>query len=163
MTDARNRPNSKFSLDNWLTPEWLIRACGEFDIDPACCADMPWKTAARMIALPEDGLRTDWSGRAWLNPPYSDILPWAMKLARHGNGLFLVPAKSLDTVWGQFTLGAADAILFIAGRLKFWYPDGTESTGAWAPSMLCAFGEVNIDCLKRLSKNELPGQLYGKL
>ena len=163
MPDERNRPDSKFTPDDWLTPPWLIEAAGPFDLDPACAPSMPWRTAARMIAPPEDGLAVEWFGRVWLNPPYSSIMPWARRIAAHGDGLFLVPAKSPDTAWGQFTLANADAVLFAKGRLLFWYPDGTESAGKWSPSMLCAFGSRNVDCLRRLRDSVLPGQLYGRL
>jgi phage N-6-adenine-methyltransferase len=157
MADDRNRPDSKFSTDQWLTPPSLLKLLGPFDLDPACADVMPWKAATQMLTKTDNGLETQWpaGARVWLNPPYSDILPWTRKLARHqrlngGSGLFLVPAKSTDTVWGQYTLNAADAIFFLAGRLLFWYPDGTESTGKWSPSMLCAFGEKEAELLVQL-------------
>jgi len=53
----------------------------------------------------EDALNQDWYslvGTLWLNPPYSDIAPWAAKLAlnRHRKGwtIMLVPA-SVGSNW----------------------------------------------------------------
>lgn len=156
--------NFKFiSTDSWLTPPWLIEAAGPFDFDPACPPNMPWRTAIRMVALPENGLDVSWSGFVWLNPPYSDIRPWVEKLAAHGNGLLLVPAKATDTRWAQFTLQTADAILFIAGRLLFHYPNGIKSKGKWSSSMLCAYGNRGVETLKRLCDKQLPGVLMVKL
>lgn len=54
----------------WLTPPEIIRALGEFDLDPCCPPAMPWSTAKKMVCRPDDGLAVTWEGRVWLNPPY---------------------------------------------------------------------------------------------
>jgi phage N-6-adenine-methyltransferase len=163
-SDVRNRSDSKFTTDDWLTPPSLIELLSPFDLDPACADVMPWQTATLMLTKADGGLSTLWpqGSRVWLNPPYSNILPWAAKLTQHrnngGSGLLLVPAKSTDTVWGQFALHTCDAVMFLAGRLLFWYPDGTESTGKWSPSMICAYGEKEVELLVRLwSTGKLDG------
>lgn len=173
MSDrARNRPDSKKATDDWLTPPELVKAAGPFDLDPCCYPRMPWRTANVMVTLKAprkrksdafdggfvmvvgDGLLYPWhtAGRVWCNPPYSDILPWAKKMAAHGNGMLLVPAKSFDTVWGQHVLNNMDAALFFKGRVSFHYPNGKKSSGGWGPSILAAYGDTSVRALERVRR-----------
>jgi hypothetical protein len=150
--------------DTWLTPPELLAALGKFDMDVCCPSGMPWKTAPKMVCLPEDGLAVKWKGRVWCNPPFSHILPWAEKMANHGNGILLVPAKSPCTVWGQLVLASSDAVLFQKGRLSFHYLDGSKPTGKWGPYMLCAYGPKNVEVLKQAAKGFVtPGILMGRI
>lgn len=48
--------------DEWLTPPELIRALGEFDLDPCAPAKRPWDTAKLHYSLPTDGLKMKWGG-----------------------------------------------------------------------------------------------------
>lgn len=162
------------TTDRWLTPPELVEALGPFDLDPCCEPWMPWRTAARMLSLSpassakqegfqseiRDGLCEDWgTARAWVNPPYSGILPWVYKFVAHGNGIMLTAAKSPDTKWGQELLGTFDLALFLAGRLLFRYPDGGKPAGKWLPNVLWAYGEENCAALERLRKEAWPGVL----
>lgn len=63
--------SKKNSTDEWYTPKEIIDALGEFDLDP--CAPMRplWRTARVMYNKEQDGLKQEWEGRVWLNPPYS--------------------------------------------------------------------------------------------
>ncbi len=147
-----NQPN-----DTWLTPPALLNALGPFDLDPCAADTMPWATAAKMIAPPNDGLAASWAGRVWVNPPYSDPLPWVHKFLAHGDGLMLVPARSPETKWGQAILTGATGVLFLKGRLLFHYTDGSQSKGKWLPNMLVAAGIDNFKCLQHISKTLFPG------
>lgn len=148
---------SKNPSDEWLTPPELITACGPFDMDVCCPEYMPWKTATRIIIQKEDALKIEWKGKVWCNPPYSNILPWARRMKEHNNGIMLVPGKSTDTKWGQIVL-SCDAVLFLAGRLLFHFPNGEKSKGKWLSNILCAFGKNNIEILKQV-KLKFPGIL----
>jgi hypothetical protein len=114
------RPNNGLTND-WLTPPRIISALGRFDVDPCAHPQQFFATAARMIAPPEDGLSAEWIGRVWLNPPYGSALKsWIARLARHGNGIALVPARTEVESWfWPFVWEGADAILFLRGRLYF--------------------------------------------
>lgn len=145
--------------DTWLTPPpLLLKALGAFDLDPCCPDTMPWSTARKMIRQPKDGLAAPWAGRVWCNPPYSDIMPWVLKLAEHRNGVLLVPAKSTDTRWGQLVLRTMDMALFLKGRLLFHYQDGTLSSGKWSPYLLAAYGQHNVSAISR-ARAQFPGVL----
>jgi hypothetical protein len=151
MRDTHSHHSDK-SSDTWLTPPDLLHLLGEFDTDP-CCPNsrMPWRTAKRMVKEKEDGLSVNWRGRVWLNPPYSNALPWIERMIEHNNGIALVYAKSTDARWGQLALKCASLAYFMAGRLLFFYPDGSESTGKWCSNMLLSFGKNNDKYLWALS------------
>lgn len=130
----------------WLTPEWIIREFGPFDIDPcAAPSPRPWPTATRHIELPEDGLRAAWEGLAWVNPPYgSETRAWVEKLSGHpAGGIALIFARTDTAVWQEVVFPWANRVLFLRGRVRFCRPDGGAGrfTGG-APSALVAFGAL---------------------
>jgi len=130
----------------WLTPPHISAALGPFDLDPcAAPSPRPWPTATRHIELPEDGLAAEWSGRVWLNPPYSfEAWRWLAKLAEHRHGTALVFARTETAGFVSEVWGKASAILFLHGRLHFHKPDGARaSANSGAPSCLVAYGETD--------------------
>ncbi len=141
--------------NEWLTPPEIIRALGDFDLDPAATCGIahdgkPWKTAAIAHCKCTDGLSREWSGRVWLNPPYDqDAEIWLERLAQHGNGVALVFART-ETAWFKRVVwDRADALMFLHRRLHFRLQDGTTGgrkggTGsAGAASVLVAYGARN--------------------
>jgi hypothetical protein len=142
--------------DEWLTPRWLIEALGEFDCDPCSPVDRPWDTAKVHYNIFDDGLSKPWPGRVWLNPPYGpETGRWLGRLARHGNGIALVFARTetemfFSTVWEK-----ADAVYFLRGRLTFHHVDGSKGkANSGGPSVLVAYGAANANVLAAL---EVPG------
>ena len=126
----------------WLTPPEIVSSLGSFDLDPcAAPAPRPWATARRHIEPPADGLVFPWTGRVWLNPPYDEQLEaWMAKMARHGIGIALTFARTETAIWHSWIWPYAESILFVAGRLHFWFPDGTRAEGnAGGPSALIAY------------------------
>jgi len=124
----------------WLTPPHITENLGEFDLDP--CAAPNWPTAKRHIILPEDGLKAEWHGRVWLNPPYGmEAWTWLDKLAAHGQGTALVFARTETAGFVQQVWNKATAVKFLHGRLHFHRPDGTRAkANSGAPSVLVAYG-----------------------
>lgn len=142
--------------DEWLTPPSIISALGRFDLDPCAPIVRPWPTAAEHFTKEDDGLSRQWTGRVWLNPPYSSqAREWLARLADHGDGIALTFARTetkwfVDTIWRR-----ADAVLFIAGRLHFHYVNGDRApANAGAPSVLAAYGAPNA---QRLCTAKIPG------
>lgn len=125
----------------WLTPLSIVAALGKFDLDP--CGFPGWRTADRLICLPEDGLAANWEGRVWLNPPYGqEAWAWLEKLATQGHGTALVFARTETRGFVKQVWGKATALRFLHGRLHFHLPDGTRAkANAGAPSVLVAYGE----------------------
>lgn len=134
--------------DEWLTPPELIRSLGEFDLDPCSPTVRPWPTAKMHIAPPENGLLATWVGRVWLNPPFSRNAAWLGRLAQHGNGIALVPART-DSRWFQeIAWPHCHAVLLLRGRQHFFRVDGTRSGGSPMPMVLFAFGRSNARALE---------------
>jgi len=122
--------------NEWFTPpEYIALArtvLGEIDLDPATHeAAQATIKAARYFTKADDGLVQEWHGRVWLNPPYAQPLieQFVMKLlaeydAGRVTSAIMLTHNYTDTVWFQAALGAAYAICFTRGRVKFYEPDG---------------------------------------
>lgn len=148
MSFVSTDPQShKGETNTWLTPLWLIKELGEFDLDP--CGFDGHNTAKRIIVLPRDGLYENWFGRIWLNPPYGrEARDWLAKLQKHGDGIALVFAR-LETSWLQPYL--KNGFFIIKGRLKFLDQSMLEQSNAGTGSILIPFGRKNIGAI--LSSN----------
>lgn len=144
--------------DEWLTPPAILRALGEFDLDPCSPMSRPWPTALRHLTLADDGLDRPWQGRVWLNPPYSEVGPWVARMARHGRGTALVFARTETDWWQRFVWSSASCVLFLSGRVSFYRADGTPAGSPGAPSALAAYGRDDAVLLRR---SRLPGAYAG--
>jgi hypothetical protein len=145
--------SARMGKDEWLTPPELLARLGQFDLDPCSPIKRPWDTAAKHYTIEDNGLSKPWEGRVWMNPPYgSGCAVWLRRLADHGDGLALIPARTetemfFDSVWSR-----ADALLFLRGRLHFHHVGGHRAAGnSGAPSVLIAYGAANVKCLKRVA------------
>jgi len=146
---GHTKPNEGRSTD-WITPLEILADLGEFDLDPCACAPQPWPTARTMWTWRDNGLGKNWFGRVWLNPPYGRATSlWLERLARHGNGIALVFARTETQMFRDWVWGRADALMFLHGRLYFHRPDGSRGkTNAGGPSVLIAYGCRNADTLR---------------
>lgn len=144
------------ATDDWLTPSAIIKSLGPFDLDPCCPPNMPWPTAKRMFTCEDDGLEQEWSGRVWLNPPYGPATGnWLSRLALHGNGIALIFARTETAMFFEYVWGAANAVLFLEGRLHFHRVDGSRAkANAGGPSVLVAYGQ---ECSGVLFRSTLAG------
>ena len=140
--------------DIWLTPPFIIDALGgadSFDLDPATPLTMPWPTAKRRYTIEDNGLTSAWAGRVWLNPPYSRpaYSRFMGRMAEHGHGTALIFARTETRTFSDAVWKAATAVLFLAGRLNFYGPDGKPGkANAGAPSVLCAYGDTDAEILR---------------
>src|SRR5262249_4144059 len=71
-----NRVNGRGKNNEWFTPPDILEmarsALGAIDLDPASCEEANQAVkAARFYSLKDDGLKQEWHGRIWLNPPFS--------------------------------------------------------------------------------------------
>jgi hypothetical protein len=128
-----------------------VRALGPFDLDPCSPVNRPWDTAARHFTVEDDGLKREWVGRVWLNPPYGpDCEHWLRKLADHGNGIAIVFARTETRMFFESVWGRASGLLFLKGRLHFHRGDGTRAkANAGGPSVLVAYGSANAAAIER--------------
>jgi hypothetical protein len=124
--------------DEWYTPKWILQSLGRFDLDP--CGVPHKRTAIRTMDIALDGMSQPWEGRVWLNPPYSEIAIWMMRMAHHHYGTALVFART-ETEWFHASVWEkASACLFLRGRVSFERPDGTTGDASPSPSVLVAYG-----------------------
>jgi len=152
---SHQRPH-RGATDVWLTPPEIIAALGPFDLDPCAAVGQPWDTAHRHFTVENDGLTQEWSGFVWCNPPFGpEAETWLRRLADHGDGIGLVPART-ETRWFVSTVwAAADAVLFLHGRPHFHYPTGERGkANSGAPICLIAYGPGAVE---RLRECGLPG------
>lgn len=137
--------------EEWLTPPWVIKALGEFDLDPCSPTPetRPWDTAKNHFCIRDDGLNQPWVGRVFCNPPYgSKTGDWLKKCAEHKNCTALIFARTETRMFFDHIWPCATAILFIKGRLAFYHVTGVAGDAAGAPSCLITWDDANADALK---------------
>lgn len=146
--------------DQWLTPKWITDALGEFDLDPCAANPRDWDIGTT-DNYTEDGLEKPWYGRAFVNPPYSDVGPWLKRLREHGDGIALVFARTETRWFCQHVWPHATGLLFVEGRLRFIRGDDLEGPGhnATSASVLVAYGVGNAI---RLSRAAASGSIRGR-
>lgn len=137
--------------DEWLTPPEILQRLGQFDLDPCSPINRPWPTAGQHYTVEDDGLAQQWSGRVWCNPPFGrEAMKWMRRMAEHGNGIALIPARTETSMFFETVWGAADAVLFIQGRPHFHRVDGSRAAfNSGAPICLVAYGLANVVALER--------------
>ena len=98
---------------NWKTPKKFYEELDkEFHFNHDPCPTNP----------KVDGLISNWGGRSFVNPPYSDITRWVMKAWLESQKgklvVMLIPSRTDTKWWHQYVMKAKE-IRFIKGRLKF--------------------------------------------
>ena len=143
------------ATDVWLTPPYIIKALGDFDLDPCASINRPWDTARNHYTIKDNGLEQEWHGRVWCNPPYGPKLgPFLHKLSNHpGGGVALVFARTETKAFFDYVWNKATAVFFIKGRIRFHKPDGQLGGTSGSPSVLIAYGEFEAKALENLQLN----------
>ena len=125
----------------WYTPERYIIAArevmGGIDLDPAShLAAQQTILAANYYTAADDGLRQEWHGRVWLNPPYAQPLMqnFVAKLCREFVAGRIAQAIMLthnytDTAWFHEAQGVAALLCFTRGRISFVGASGPPTQG----------------------------------
>lgn len=119
-----NRHKSK---QDWATPPEFIEAVekrfGKIEFDLAASAENTKHTG--FYDEERDSLKQDWHklyGNLWLNPPFSNIAPWAKKCAEEASLgatiLFLTPA-SIGSNWFRDYVHRKAQVLALNGRITF--------------------------------------------
>lgn len=122
--------------NEWHTPneylELARKVLGEIDLDPASHeAAQKRVKAKKFFTIEDDGLRQEWHGRIWLNPPYAQplISEFVEKMiseykARRVTAAIMLTHNYTDTEWFQGAARYASAICFTRGRIRFVNLDG---------------------------------------
>lgn len=156
MQIAENKPLITNCTGNneWYTPAEYIEAArrvmGGIDLDPASCAIANEVIRAeKFFSLEEDGLKKDWSGRIWLNPPYSRELIGKFVdklLASDFEAAIVLTDAATETSWFSKLAQKAAVICFATRRIKFLRPDGSQGNGN--PTRGSAFFYFGIEAEK---------------
>jgi hypothetical protein len=151
MTIVQDRlfavPQHELTSDDYYTPAWVFERMGiEFDLD-VCSppGGIPWIPAKRYYTQADDGLVAPWEGRAWMNPPYSNVTPWVERLIEHGDGVCLLPfgrSRWLNRIWDH-----ANAVIIPANIGSFSFAN--DRTMRFAV-FVAAFGDECVEAVSHL-------------
>lgn len=135
--------------DALQTPPWVYEPLGPFDLDP--CSGLNTKIAKVNWAIETgmDGLKNEWFGTVWCNPPFSQKELWADKMIRHGNGFLILPERGSAPWFGP--LAEKCGRYFVMGK-KINFIGGPSSNNLG--SVIFPFGQPAIG---RLFESGLPG------
>ena len=141
------------ATSEWYTPAHVFEAMAtRFRWDP-CMARTTNRVPAEQwcdAGTTVNGLGQDWHGLVWLNPPFgarNGIVPWLEKFFEHGDGVALVPDRT-SAPWWQTYAARADAILFVAPKLKFIGADGLPGRSPAQGTCLLAAGHRGVLALR---------------
>lgn len=149
---ARKMPAQKPGRSETVvsTPDVFIKAVKRllvieyFDADLA--ANLSNAKAPFFYAKEDDSLSQNWKnaitrhGWGWLNPPYDDIAPWAMKCAMGNRNIALLVPASVGSNWWRDWVHEIAHVKFLNGRVTF---DG--HTGPYPKDLaLCLYCDRNL-------------------
>lgn len=124
----------------WYTPAQYVdmarEVMGGIDLDPASSETANEVIdAAEFYSETDDGLKHEWTGRVWMNPPFSQpvIGEFCSKLAKSFTEGAVTEAcvlvnNATETTWFQQLASVASAVHFPRGRIHFWSPCKTSSS-----------------------------------
>ena len=117
----------------WYTPSIIIeaarKAMGNIDLDPTS-SDYAQATvkADRYFTKEDDGLTKEWSGKVFMNPPFSPMTPFILKFLTEPieQGVVLCIAN-FHCNWGRALL-LRDDVMFCAPYVcpQFYNEEGTK-------------------------------------
>ena len=142
--------------------ELVKEVLGNIDLDPASCSVANETVGAtNFYSADDDGLSKEWTGKIFMNPPYSKDLIEKFVDKLIGSSIeeaITLTHNCTETSWGQKLIGNAKVVAFPTGRIDCKTPSGDGGSPKQG-SMICYFGS-NIDkffdtfgrigvCLKR--------------
>jgi len=126
-----NFPRRETMPDDYYTNKKIISAArqtmGDIDLDPASHAIANSIVKARRIyQINDDGLKQEWCGRIWLNPPFSEWRAWVPKIVSEWQSgrvcemCVLCATRTLTAQYFKPITDTADAMCITSGRYPFW-------------------------------------------
>lgn len=134
----------------YYTPPEIVAALGEFDLDPCSPVKRLFDTANRHFTIEDDGLKQDWFGRVWLNPPYGrDCLKtWVKKMSEHKSGIALIVPATGAEGFHRYVFERAHSILFYENRISFIQPNGKKQKGNRFNSCFVSYSEFDTEAIR---------------
>jgi hypothetical protein len=127
--------------NDYYTPDWIFEKLNlQFDLDVcAPTGGVAWIPATNHFDIKTDGLKQNWYGLVWCNPPFSDPKPFIDKFVAHSNGVMLTQisrSKSFKLLWET-----SDAVIILPGSLKFYHAtEGLKQI--FMPCALFGYGKI---------------------
>lgn len=159
---AKGKPHvaNNSGENEWYTPLEYIAAAKRvmlgIDTDPAS-SEVANRTvkSATYYTVDDDGLTKKWSGRVWMNPPYSQplISQFCEAVTSKYQGGEITSAivlvnNATETIFFQRMLEAAAAVCFVKGRIKFLNESGDSVNTPLQGQCVLYFGN-NIPAFRR--------------
>lgn len=128
--------------DEWYTPtdelDRVKEVLGTIDLDPASCEFAQEVVQAENYYIEEDdGLKQNWYGKVFLNPPFSrgKMEPFVIKLCQEYNlgdveEAVLLTNNFTDTKWFHLAARNSDALCLTEGRINFYNENGQSKNAA---------------------------------
>lgn len=135
--------------DTLQTPRNIIQALGPFNLDPCASEYTSIGHTNWWDGRAEDGLKNDWFGFVWCNPPFSQKEDWSKKMIKHNNGILILPERGSAPWFGPLAKKAG--AYFVMGK-KINFIGGSSSNNLG--SILFPFGKQAI---RRIENSGLPG------
>jgi len=134
---------------DWNTPKTLFdKINDEFNFEWDLAADKDNALCPKFYDKENDGLKQNWNGVCWLNPPFGDksskMVDWIKKAYTDSQinpnltVVMLIPART-NTKWFHLYCMKAAELKFICGRPKF----GDNKHGLPQPLILVVFKKSN--------------------
>lgn len=125
--------------DLWQTPKPVFNNYKNwFDIGMDAAASSSNSLCEKFLSEEDDSLTSEWNlsekPGVWLNPPYSDILPWVEKAReqsdKHNKTVIMLLPCDLSTKWALRLLEVSTALqIVVNGRLSFINAETQEKIG----------------------------------
>jgi phage N-6-adenine-methyltransferase len=129
------------NTDLWATPQsFFDKLNEEFNFELDVCANDDNAKCDRYFTQETDGLKQDWKGICWMNPPYGrSIGDWVKKAyessLKGSTVVCLLPSRTDTKWWHEYCMKGE--IRLVKGRLKF----GDSTNSAPFPSAVVIFGK----------------------
>lgn len=146
--------------NEWYTPPEYIeaarKAMGDIDTDPASSEFAnKYIKAKKFFTKVSNGLKQQWEGNVWLNPPYSQPLidefsnavSSKFKNQEISQACILVN-NATETNWFQRMLGVAACVCLVKGRIRFLNMSGNLTSTPLQGQAIIYFGR-NYDNFKK--------------
>lgn len=150
--------------DEWYTPAEYIHAArdvlGAIDLDPASSP-----TANNVIradtyyTVDDDGLTRPWSGRVWMNPPYSTGLVdrFVFRIldtfqAGDVKAAVVLTNNATDTRWWQALARRSTAVCMLAGRVRFRSENGDVAGAGLQGQTISYLGDDRSTFVERFAE-----------
>jgi len=164
------------SNDNneWYTPLYILDLVrevfgGTIDLDPASCLRANQRVmASNYFDEKKDGINKRWTGKVFLNPPYSQaLLNRFMKKAiielSYIDEMIILTNSGTDTKWNKTISKGLQA--YTNGRINFVYPNGEVAGKPSRGQVFTYFGDnpdLFIDVFTRRNFCWIPNRGYFK-